>query len=69
MKTTILIMILATTTMASQLTAYWTGKSYTSTSVSGKFVTNCEYSVYGVNGKRLFWRAFEGTCKSSVQVF
>lgn len=51
-------------TSASAATAYWTGKSHMTQSVTYQMVWNCEYNYAG----RTFWRAFQGNCPNSIQV-
>ena len=45
-------------------TAYFTGQMEMVQSVTGRMVWNCQYQYAG----QYFWRAFSGTCPSSVQV-
>ena len=46
-------------------TAFWTGRSEMTTSVTYRQVWNCEYNYAG----NTFWRAFAGSCLSSVEVY
>jgi hypothetical protein len=73
MKT--LISLLLTLTFAAHLTANrpimanWTGKQKQVQTVSGKYAWNCEYRFVDFQGKtQYFWKIFEGSCKSTVDV-
>jgi hypothetical protein len=44
--------------------AYWTGRQEMGQSVTGMSVWRCEYNYAG----QTFWRAFPGSCPSSMQV-
>lgn len=45
--------------------AYWTGKSRYVTTVTGRSAISCEYDYNGTK----FWRVFEFTCPTSVDVY
>ena len=44
--------------------AVWTGNSSFGQSVTGAPAVNCEYFINGTK----FWRAFSGSCPSSIRV-
>jgi hypothetical protein len=46
-------------------TAFWTGQVKYGQSVTGQYVANCQYMYAG----NYFWRAFVGSCPSSVEVY
>jgi hypothetical protein len=50
---------------ANAATAYWTGRMEQTRSVTGQVVVNCEYMYAG----NTFWRAFQGYCANSVEVY
>lgn len=50
---------------ASAATAFWTGRMEQVQSVTYQMVWNCEYMYAG----NRFWRAFSGSCPSSVEVY
>jgi hypothetical protein len=63
----ITIAILASLTSGSAFaaTAFWTGRMEQAQSVTYQMVWNCEYNYAG----QTFWRAFRGSCPSSVEVY
>ena len=57
--------MLALVAIAAQAaTATWTGEMNMVQSVTGQMVWNCKYQYAG----QYFWRAFAGSCPSSVEV-
>jgi hypothetical protein len=46
-------------------TAYWTGRQEMVQTVTYRTAWNCEYNYAG----QVFWRVFEGSCPSSVEVY
>ena len=64
-KSLILFVLLAASFDASAATAFWTGRMELAQSVTYQQVFNCEYNYIG----RIFWRAFRGTCPSTIEVY
>lgn len=65
MRHALAIALLVVAGPALAATAYWTGRQEIAQSVTGMVVWNCEYNYAG----RTFWRAFQGSCPTSVEVF
>ena len=67
MKKIILALIIGVTISSSAYaaTAFWTGQVEYVQSVTGQPVANCKYQYAG----NYFWRAFQGFCPSSVEVY
>jgi hypothetical protein len=62
----VLMVIPMATAAVNPLTAYYTGKSQTFTTVTGKAAIRCEYRL---GGYPPFWRSFSGfVCPNSVEV-
>lgn len=57
-------MLLSVLLPAYAATAFWTGKMVPVTTVTYQSAWNCEYNYAG----QTFWRAFQGSCPSSVEV-
>jgi len=66
MKKIIIALIIGLTLSgtASAATAFFTGQMESGTSVTGRFVYNCQYMYAG----NYFWRAFVSYCPSSVEI-
>lgn len=62
---TLLLVLSSAVAAYAPATAYWTGRSYRTQTVTYVWVWNCEYNYNG----RKFWRAFESNCPSSVEVY
>ena len=62
---TTLIIGLTLSGTAQAATAFWTGRMEQAQSVTGQYVWNCQYMYAG----NTFWRAFAGSCPSSVEVY
>ena len=54
---------------AKQITAYWTGKSKSVRTVTGKYVWECEYSYYANGRRNLTYKLFETSCASSIDLY
>ena len=54
---------------ATQITAYWTGKSRQVTTVTGRYAVECEYSYYSWNGRRLTNKLFPNSCPNSIEIY
>lgn len=65
MKKLFFVAFLALSFNAQAATAFWTGQMRIAQSVTYQTVWNCQYNYAG----NIFWRAFRGTCPSSVQVY
>ena len=67
MKKIIIALIIGLTLSgtANAATAFWTGQMNYVQSVTGMYVMNCQYMYAG----NIFWRAFSGSCPSSIQVY
>lgn len=60
---TFCLMLMASPAFAA--TAYWTGRQEMVQTVTYRTAWNCEYNYAG----QVFWRVFEGSCPSSVEVY
>jgi len=67
MKRIIITLIIGLTLSAPAMaaTAFWTGRMEQAQTVTYQIVWNCEYNYAG----NTFWRAFRGSCPSSVEVY
>jgi hypothetical protein len=65
MKKLFLIGLLAVSFNVQAATAMWTGQMIMAQSVTYQTVWNCQYQYAG----NYFWRAFRGTCPSSIEVY
>jgi len=67
MKKLIIALIIGLTVSgtAYAATAFWTGQVRYGQSVTGAYVANCQYQYAG----NYFWRAFVGSCPSSIEVY
>jgi len=64
LKLASLVIGIVVSTSAYAATAYWTGRSEQVQTVTYKWVWRCEYNYAG----QTFWRLFETSCPSSVEV-
>lgn len=67
MKTIITMSILATLLISGSAfaaSAFFTGNMSTGTSVTGRFIYNCEYNYAG----NTFWRSFTTYCPSTIEI-
>jgi hypothetical protein len=58
------VLVLVLAIPASAATAFWTGRQEQVQTVTYKWVWRCEYNYLG----QKFWRLFESSCPSSVEV-
>lgn len=60
-----LTILAATCTYALAAAAFWTGRQEQVTTVTYQIAWGCEYNYLG----QTFWRVFQGSCPSSVEVY
>ena len=54
---------------STQITDYWTGKSKSVRTVTGRYVWECEYWYYSGGQRRLTYKLFETSCASSIELY
>lgn len=64
MKKVVFAVLLGLAAPAFAATAVWTGKQEQVITVTYQIAWNCEYNYAG----QTFWRVFQGSCPSSIEV-
>lgn len=64
-KTCLVIMAMGFSIWGMPVKAYWTGRSYPVSTVTGRYAVNCEYSY----GSQKFWKTFPTRCENSIEVY
>lgn len=66
MKTLLILGMLTASIYGNYITAYWTGRSETFTTISGKPAVRCQYKAMGYEP---IWRSFFGyNCPQSINL-